>query len=133
MVEECGDARIAGAPLLLQQGSELKPGQRDRDQRVAERLRGVQVAVRDRSLFRVRPQVGADAAGIGERDDSALFARRRQLGVGDESPQRMVPAGRRVAVKHAGELTDGPSGQWCRALAVVRDDCGDLGVRGRTG
>src|SRR5918992_6250146 len=76
-------------PLLLEQRQELLAAQSERNQRVAERMYGEEIAVREVAARRM--QVAADAASIHECDLSrAVSGRlsRRKLRVRDQIPQR---------------------------------------------
>src|SRR5436190_1481141 len=75
------------APLPLQHAQQLPAGERHRDQRVAEGLRGMELRERDLSVRTPGGDRCTQAAGIGERRLCARLAHRRQVRIGDEAAE----------------------------------------------
>lgn len=82
--------------LLLEHPAQLLAGERERGERVAERLDGERLAEGDRARrlaargHRRGEEVGPDPAGVHQRELGAVDLRRRELGVGDQVTQRRL-------------------------------------------
>jgi hypothetical protein len=121
-------SRTSCAPLLLEQLLQLRACQRDGCQRIAERLRCKRVCIRHDPAATRGPQIGAQAAGISERNPRTLCTCDAELRVGNQTSERGVAARCRTAIEFGSDAAHRLLRHRCSNPKVMFDDCLHLGI-----